>query len=159
LGIPTAVITDLDPVVPRKSDKGRIVRAAVHIAGQANLECGNDTLTSWHPKLPDFQSYRKPTPAQLEWISDSGFKVRFAWQLPVAAASDQWPSSFEDALILANIDYFKALNEEIDPLTGKKKVHRGALGKVIGLVLVLRNPVRLLANACALRGRVLGKDA
>ena len=135
LGIPTAVITDLDPVVPTKSEKGRIVRAAVHITGQANLECGNDTLTSWHPKLPDFQAYRKPTPAQLEWSSDSGVKVRFAWQLPVTAASDQWPSSFEDSLILSNIDWFKALDEEKDVFSGKKKDQRGALGKVIGLVL------------------------
>jgi predicted ATP-dependent endonuclease of OLD family len=135
LGIPTAVITDLDPVLPTKNAKGRIVRAAVHIAGQAGLECGNDTLTSWHPKLSDFQAYAKPVPAQLEWTSDSGVKVRFAWQLPVAAASDQWPSSFEDALVLSNIDWFKALDDEKDPTTGKKKDHRGTLGKVIGLVL------------------------
>lgn len=135
LGIPTAVVTDLDPVVPTKNSKGRIVRAAVHIAGQANLECGNDTLTSWHPALADFQEYGKPTAAHLEWNSDSGVKVRFAWQLPIAAASNQWPSSFEDALILSNIDWFKALDEEKDTVSGKKKAHRGTLGKVIGLVL------------------------
>lgn len=135
LGIPTAVITDLDPVLPTKNAKGRIVRAAVHIAGQAGLECGNDTLTSWHPKLPGFQAYAKPEPAQLEWTSDSGGKVRFAWQLPVGAASDQWPSSFEDALVLSNIDWFKALDDENDSVSGKKKEHRGTLGKVIGLVL------------------------
>lgn len=135
LGIPTAVITDLDPVLPTENAKGRIVRAAVHIAGQAGLECGNDTLTSWHPMLPDFWTYAKPEPAQLEWTSDSGAKVRFAWQLPVAGASDQWPSSFEDALVLSNVDWFKALDDENDPITGTKKKHRGTLGKVIGLVL------------------------
>lgn len=135
LGIPTAVITDLDPVLPATNAKGRIVRAAVHIAGQLGLECGNDTLTSWHPKLSDFQGYAKPAPAQLEWTSESGVKVRFAWQLPVASASDQWPSSFEDALVLSNIDWFKALDDEIDCATGKKRNHRGTLGKVIGLVL------------------------
>jgi len=135
LGIPTAVITDLDPVLPTINKKGRIVRAAVHIAGQATLECGNDTLTSWHPKLSDFQGYRTPTPAQLEWCSESGVKVRFAWQLPVAAASDQWPSSFEDALILSNIDWFKSLELEVNETSGEKIVHRGTLGKVIGLVI------------------------
>ena len=135
LGIPTAVITDLDPVLPTKNAKGRIVRAAVHIAGQAGLECGNDTLTSWHPMLPDFQAYGKPTPAHLEWTSESGVKVRFAWQLPVAAASDQWPSSFEDALVLSNIEWFKALDDETDAATGKKRDHRGTLKKVIDLVL------------------------
>ncbi|MCY1498495.1 AAA ATPase domain protein [compost metagenome] len=144
LGIPTAVITDLDPVVPAKNAKGRTVRAAVHIAGQADLECGNDTLTSWHPMLPDFQAYGKPTPAQLEWTSDSGVKVRFAWQLPVAAASDQWPSSFEDALVLSNIEWFKALDDEKDSTTGKKTLHRGALGKIVGLVVDHPNHAELL---------------
>lgn len=135
LGIPTAVITDLDPVLPSKNAKGRIVRAAVHIADQVGLECGNDTLTAWHPKLPDFKDYARPAAAQLEWTSESGVKVRFAWQLPEAAASDQWPSSFEDALVLANIDWFKSLDDEIDDATGKKRNHRGTLGKVVGLVL------------------------
>jgi predicted ATP-dependent endonuclease of OLD family len=144
LGIPTAVITDLDPVVPVKNKKGKTVRAAVHIAGQSDLECGNDTLTAWHPKLTDFLGYGSPTPAQLEWTSDSGAKVRFAWQLPVASASDQWPSSFEDALILSNIEWFKALDKEMDDSTGKKKKHRGALAKVIGLVLDHPNHNELL---------------
>lgn len=144
LDIPTAIITDLDPVVPTKSKKGRTVRSAVHIAGQADLECGNDTLTSWHPKLPDFQAYGKPTPAQLEWTAETGVKVRFAWQLPIVAASNQWPSSFEDALVLSNIEWFKALDEEKDPATGKKVDHRGALGKVVGLVLDYPNHSELL---------------
>jgi predicted ATP-dependent endonuclease of OLD family len=144
LGIPAAVITDLDPVVPTTSAKGRTVRAAVHIAGQADLECGNDTLTSWHPKLTDFHAYGKPTAAQLEWASETGVKVRFAWQLPVAAASDQWPSSFEDALVLSNLEWFKALDEEKDSTTGKKKLHRGALGKIVGLVADHPNHAELL---------------
>ena len=135
LGIPTAVITDLDPVLPTLNAKGRTVRAAVHIAGQVGLQCGNDTLTSWHPKLPDFQAYANPVLAQREWTSDSGVKVHFAWQLPVAAASNEWPSSFEDSLVLSNIAWFKALDDEKDPATGMKKNHRGALGKVVGLVL------------------------
>jgi predicted ATP-dependent endonuclease of OLD family len=134
LGIPAAIITDLDPVLPTQNEKGRTVRAAVHIAGQVGIECGNDTLGSWHPKLLDFKDYAKPTAAQLVWASESGSKVRFAWQLPVAAASEQWPSSFEDSLILSNIDWFKNLENEKDK-ENKKVVHRGALAKVIGLVL------------------------
>lgn len=157
LGIPTAVITDLDPVVPTRNKNGRIVRAAVHIAGQAELECGNDTLTSWHPMLSDFQAYGKPTPAQLEWISDSGAKVRFAWQLPVEAASDQWPSSFEDALVLSNIDWFKALDEEKDAVSGKKKNHRGTLAKVIGLVLDHSDHTELLKELHAMLRGNFGK--
>ncbi|AYH08198.1 ATP-dependent endonuclease [Pectobacterium parmentieri] len=143
LGIPTAVITDLDPVIPIKSASGRIVRSAVHIAGQADLECGNDTLTSWHPKLAKFDRYGTPTAAELEWISPTGVKVRFAWQVPVSAASAQWPSSFEDALVLSNIAWFKKLDEEVDE-RGKKRKHRGALGKAIDLVMDHPDHVKLV---------------
>lgn len=135
LGIPAVIITDLDPVVPTKNKKGRTVRKAVSIEDQPDLECGNETLTSWHPKLADFQQYGTPAPDQLVWTSESGAKVRFSWQLPIAIASDQWPSSFEDALVLSNIEWFQSLDDERDPATGEKTKHRGALGKVIGLVL------------------------
>lgn len=60
------------------------------------------------------------------WTSPGGVKVRFAWQLPVAAASNEWPSSFEDA-ILANIPWFKKLGETNKQGTQKKP--KGALGK------------------------------
>lgn len=143
LGIPTAVITDLDPVIPAKSASGKTVRSAVHIAGQADLECGNDTLTSWHPKLANFNGYGTPAAAELEWTSPAGVKVRFAWQLPVATASNQWPSSFEDALVLSNIAWFKKLDEEVDE-KGEKRRHRGALGKVVDLVLDHPDHVKLL---------------
>jgi predicted ATP-dependent endonuclease of OLD family len=143
LGIPTAVITDLDPVIPTKSASGKTVRSAVHIAGQTDLECGNDTLTSWHPTLGSFKNYGTPTAAELVWTSPAGVKVRFAWQLPVAAASNQWPSSFEDALVLSNIAWFKKLDEEVDE-KGDKRKHRGALGKVVDLVLDHQDHVALL---------------
>jgi predicted ATP-dependent endonuclease of OLD family len=143
LGIPTAVITDLDPVIPTKSASGKTVRSAVHIAGQADLECGNDTLTSWHPRLSSFKGYGTPAAAELEWASPTGVKVRFAWQLPVAAATNQWPSSFEDALVLTNIDWFKKLDEEVNE-KGEKRKHRGALGKVVNLVLEHPDHVNLL---------------
>lgn len=143
LGIPTAVITDLDPVIPTKSASGKTVRSAVHVAGQADLECGNDTLTSWHPKLANFKGYGTPAAAELEWTSPAGVKVRFAWQLPVATASNQWPSSFEDALVLSNIGWFKKLDEEVDE-KGEKRKHRGALGKVVDLVLDHPDHVELL---------------
>jgi predicted ATP-dependent endonuclease of OLD family len=137
LGIPTAVITDLDPVLPQKNANQRTVRAAVHIAGQQGLECGNDTLSSWHPKLGDFQRYSQPTPAELVWTSDAGVKVRFAWQVPVAAASDQWPSSFEDSLVLTNLVYFNELVKDKQKKEAAKvndRLYRGALGKVLSTV-------------------------
>ena len=128
-------MTDLDPVIPRITEKGRTVRAAVHIAGQADLECGNDTLTSWHPKLTNFEAFAAPSAAELEWASETGVKVRFAWQVPVVAASNQWPSSFEDSLVLSNIAWFKSLDTKVDPLTGAPARPRGALGKVVDTVV------------------------
>ena len=144
LGIPTAILADLDPFLPSKTDKGRLVRTAVHIAGQEKLECGNDTLKLWHPKLATFQEYRAPTTEHLEWTSSSGCKVRFAWQTPIAAAGNQWPSTFEDALILTNLDWFKGLDDEKHPETGKKIVHCGTLGKIIGMVLDYSEHAELL---------------
>jgi len=135
LNIPTIIITDLDPVIPSKNKKGRTVHKAVNIEGQKNLESGNKTLTSWHPKLKKFQDYATPKPNQLEWKSRSGVKVRFAWQLPVPTANSQWPSSFEDATVLANIDWFKSLDVEVDTETGKKTNYFGSLRKVIDTVI------------------------
>lgn len=141
LGIPTVVITDVDPVVPKKVGE-RTVKVAACIAGQSDLECGNASLTAWHPKLTTFQEYGTPKPEDLEWTSPSGGKVRFAWQTPIPSAGDQWPSSFEDALVLSNIAWFKSLDEEKGP-RGEKVKHGGTLGKVIGLVVDYPNPKEL----------------
>jgi hypothetical protein len=135
LGIPTVIVTDLDPVIPQTTQKGRAVKVTVHIAGQVGLECGNDTLTSWHPKLTNFQAFAAPSAAELEWASETGVKVRFAWQVPVIAASNQWPSSFEDSLVLSNIEWFRSLDTKVDPLTEASARPRGALRKVIDTVM------------------------
>lgn len=142
LGIPTVVVTDIDPVVP-KVIKNRTYKIAVHIDGQPDLECGTNTLTGWHPKLTKIQEYGAPKPEDLEWISPAGGKVRFAWQMPIAGAAGQWPSSFEDALVLSNISWFNDLSQAMDPETGKKAEHRGALGKVVELVADSSTPAEI----------------
>lgn len=132
LGIPTVVITDIDPVQPKKDAKGRITKPAVHIAGQNDLECGNDTLTAWHPKPSSFAALRTPTIDQLILEEPSGMKVRFAWQVPVKAAGGQWPSSFEDSLVLENRDRFKALSTaKADEVEIGKGPPKGALAAVV----------------------------
>lgn len=129
LGIPSVVITDLDPVVPKIKEDGKIVWIAAHISGQSNLATGNATLTTWHPKLSEFKAYGAPDENSLVWTSPSGVKVRFAWQIPVLSSGSAWPSSFEDALILANINWFK--EQAADEGT---KAPKGALGKIVALV-------------------------
>ena len=105
------VITDLDPTEKKAGPKGKMRWMATSNTGQAGLRCGNATLREWHPKLHNVEDFKAPTPAQLIWTGAPDCKVRFAWQLPVAEAGNQWPTTFEDSLILTNIDWFKGLNK------------------------------------------------
>ncbi len=127
LRIPTVVITDIDPVEMKVSAKGKKVRVAVANTGQAGLECGNATLRKWHPKLENLDDFKTPKPEHLTW-TEANCMVRFAWQLPVAEASNTWPSSFEDSLILSNIDWFKALTTAVDKDGKPVEPPTGALG-------------------------------
>lgn len=111
LRIPTVVITDLDPTEKKAGPKGKMRWIATANTGQAGLRCGNATLREWHPELQNVDDFKAPTPAQLIWTGAQDCKVRFAWQLPVAEAGGQWPTTFEDSLILTNIDWFKGLNK------------------------------------------------
>lgn len=81
-----------------------------------NLECGNDTLTGWHPKLTSLNDFMGLSNEHKVWTSESGGSVRFAWQTPVPE-DGAWPSSFEDSLILTNLSWFK---DKVD--------EKGALG-------------------------------
>lgn len=109
LRIPTVVITDLDPTELKAGPTGKKRWMATANTGQAGLKSGNATLREWHPQLQNLDDFKAPTPDQLTWTSTQDCKVRFAWQLPVAEAGNQWPTTFEDSLILTNIDWFKKL--------------------------------------------------
>lgn len=111
LRIPTVVITDLDPTELKAGPTGKKRWMATANMGQAGLKSGNATLREWHPQLQNVDDFKTPTPAQLIWTGAPDCKVRFAWQLPIAEAGGQWPTTFEDSLILTNIDWFKGLNK------------------------------------------------
>jgi predicted ATP-dependent endonuclease of OLD family len=134
LGIPTVIITDIDPVRLEKDAKGRPVYKAAHNNGHDDLVCGNDTLTSWHPKLAALADMANPSEDHLVWKGASGLKVRFAWQVPVASAGDAWPSAFEDSFILTNIAWFKELGTSPPATSKSTKAVRGVLGKVVNTV-------------------------
>lgn len=114
LRIPTVVITDLDPTEKKAGPRGKMRWVATANAGQAGLRCGNATLREWHPRMHNVDDFKAPTPAQLIWTGAPDCKVRFAWQLPVAEAGGQWPTTFEDSLILSNIEWFKGLNKLVE---------------------------------------------
>ncbi|MDD1139655.1 AAA family ATPase [Pseudomonas sp. TNT2022 ID233] len=136
LRIPTVIITDVDPVEeregkPTKNGDPTTTLVAVANTGQAGLQCGNPTLRGWHPKLQLLEDFKSPEEGHLVWTEVSECLVRFAWQLPVVEAGNQWPSTFEDSLVLKNIPWFKSLmSEKVDAEGNKVKPPKGALGSV-----------------------------
>lgn len=135
LRIPTVIITDIDPCEEQEGQtkKGKPTKRLVAVAntGQSGLHCGNPTLRGWHPKLQKLDDFKNPTEAQQLWSDIPDCRVRFAWQLPVAEADDNWPSSFEDSLVLTNMRWFKSLMEDKTDEDGVEiELPTGALGSV-----------------------------
>ncbi len=135
LRIPTVVITDIDPTKETVNDKtGKKSWTATANTGQTGLRCGNATLRQWHPQLQALDDFKTPSADQLTWEGTPDCKVRFAWQLPVAEAGNEWPTTFEDSLILTNIEWFKELNnlaEEAEADKGKAKAAKAGKPKKI----------------------------
>lgn len=160
LRIPTVVITDLDPTELKPGPSGNKRWKATANRGQADLKTGNFTLREWHPRLESVEDFKTPTLAQLIWTGAPDCKVRFAWQLPVAEADGQWPSTFEDSLALTNIDWFKGLNkvaeeaeaakesgqQQADSKDKKFKPPTGALADAAEVVAVAATPAELLTG-------------
>ena len=117
LGIPTVVITDIDPVSETTSDKGKAIWVATAITDSPALSCANDTLMKWHPKLSKFSDYANLTQDKKVWAGPKKGRVLFAWQVPISVGGP-WPSSFEDSFILTNLDWFKRQSDA-----------KGALGR------------------------------
>ncbi|WP_445178573.1 AAA family ATPase [Pseudomonas sp. McL0111] len=136
LRIPTVIITDIDPAEEKdgkltKSGDPTKKLVAVANMGQVGLHCGNPTLRGWHPKLQQLDDFKSPTDAQLVWTEIADCVVRFAWQLPISEADGNWPSTFEDSLVLTNIPWFKELmNEKVDEEGAEVEVPTGALASV-----------------------------
>lgn len=150
LRIPTIIITDIDPSAVKdgklKKD-GTPSKKLVAVAnnGQKDLQCGNQTLRGWHPKLKNLDDFKEPTETTLVWNEIEGCPVRFSWQLPITEHKDCWPSTFEDSLILTNLSWFKGLlNDESDEYEEQdeeehedeyeKQTPKGALGSIAKLV-------------------------
>jgi predicted ATP-dependent endonuclease of OLD family len=150
LRIPTVIITDIDPTEekpgkPTQTGEPTTKLVAVANTGQKGLQCGNPTLRGWHPKLQQLDDLKNPTQAQLVWNEIEECLVRFAWQLPVAEAGDNWPSTFEDSLILTNMPWFKGLMDDKADVDGVKvKRPTGALGAVATRVADAENVPDLL---------------
>ncbi|WP_082001471.1 AAA family ATPase [Delftia sp. ZNC0008] len=135
LKIPTVIITDIDPVGEQNESTdgdGSLEKlVAVANVGQPGLQCGNHTLRGWHPKLHSLDDFKRPDEGKLVWSEIPGCVVRFAWQLPVGEVDGPWPSTFEDSLILTNVEWFKSLMvTQRDEAGVRIKPPIGALGAV-----------------------------
>lgn len=124
LGIFCLVITDLDSIKKPPEEKAQKVRPE---RGQGYFS-GNDTLKSWLPSQPDLDQLLGCTD---EKVSTNGL-VRAAYpsatQVEFDAgigAEEAIPYTFEDALVLANIELFK----KVSATRGLIKKMQAALGK------------------------------
>lgn len=106
LKIPTLVITDLDPRQDnRKSPATRGLKQ----------KTGNPTLKAWLNNGDEVEALLRAAPNEKELLSDPQFAVRFAYQIPIALSlsdkdTEVIPGTFEDALALENVEFFKKLN-------------------------------------------------
>lgn len=122
LGIPTVVITDIDPLMITKNAKGKTIKKVKAITDPTDLVCGNTTLRKWHPNITRLKDFDGFPSADKVWNNGKGSQVLFAWQVRIPS-DGPWPSSFEDAFIHSNQDWFK------DRIGAK-----GALGEVVRTV-------------------------
>lgn len=111
LGLLTLVITDLDSQVAGGT-------TAVAPAPKAGQTTNNTTLKDWLPGKTSVDDLWALTPdaRTLETKDDPLFAVRAAYQLPVeitlpgkTGSETAYPYTFEDALVFANLQFFKDL--------------------------------------------------
>ena len=101
LGIITLIITDLDSV---NHDGGKVLPEKAK-----NYKSGNSTIKKWLPEKTLLDEVLNTTPEEKE---SKEHQVRVVYQYPINIKYDQSdvtaiPYTFEDALVLQNIEFFK----------------------------------------------------
>lgn len=111
LGVNTLIITDLDAVEADGHHKKAIPAKS---SGQITA---NNVLKMWHPQKDNLDLLLELDSVGKEKVYDADFSVRVAYQTPVSVKlsketkpSEAIPRTFEDALVLENIDLFRNLN-------------------------------------------------
>ena len=128
LGLLTLVVTDLDA----GDVEGTKVKAAPVKRG-ANQQTNNNVLKSWVPMIVGVDDLLAATQEQKTLVTDQLFAVRVAYQLPISVSKkdteemeDALPSTFEDALVFENTEFFSKLDGH-----GLVKEFRGAIDEKI----------------------------
>lgn len=141
LGLPTLIITDLDSVEPIKGKTDRTVWTACRTDVDGARTC-NETLKKW---LPREQSIEKLL--DLSEVSrtaghgsgESHSRVRVAYQTRERSvwngvARKVAGRTFEDALLLENLDWVKRHGDEIVLSLDPASNHEEVIGKIHGFV-------------------------
>ncbi|HDY67280.1 MAG TPA: ATP-dependent endonuclease [Candidatus Scalindua sp.] len=122
LGLVTLVVTDIDSIEDKKTVKVKPER-------DKKYRSGNETLKSWLPKIEDLNGLLDLTEGKK--LSENSL-VRVAYQCPFNVSLNDGgekeevvPYTFEDALVLSNIQLFKEMNNS----TGLIKKMSVALSK------------------------------
>lgn len=117
LGVPTLVITDIDAMkaVPQNGfTKAGLPKADKRVKAKPKLDShqttGNYTLSSWLDRGDLLDDLAKLDADLKVQHSPAGGAVRFAFQAPLSRNKRVIPSTFEDALALANTDIIKDLS-------------------------------------------------
>jgi predicted ATP-dependent endonuclease of OLD family len=112
LGLLTLVISDLD--AGEKTKNGVTSKLPARKAGQVT---SNATLKQWAPKIEDVDGLLAAPNDKKIIEGDQLFAVRVAYQIPVSipnnagnAMEEALPSTFEDALVFENLDFFSKLD-------------------------------------------------
>jgi predicted ATP-dependent endonuclease of OLD family len=109
LGLLTLIITDLDSI---SADDDKKVRPEI----EKGYKTGNDTLKGWIPKKTQLDELLKIDSKDKE-TADSRVRVAFPSTISVTFADDKnkkedaIPYTFEDALVLNNLDFFRKIQE------------------------------------------------
>jgi predicted ATP-dependent endonuclease of OLD family len=106
LGLNTLIITDIDAV--DKSTKKVRPKPGIH------LITANNVLKEWHPRAEILDKLLDLKEGEKEKSYDDFFAIRVAYQTPLKVAIDKeddplvaFPRTFEDALALQNIEFFR----------------------------------------------------
>jgi predicted ATP-dependent endonuclease of OLD family len=109
LGLITLVVTDLDAIAPD-------TKKAIPISKGAGLLSNNQTLKDWVPKRVLVDELLTLPAKDKEIPHDLFFAIRVAYQLPLQVTvpkskvlEEVYPTTFEDALVFANIGIFASL--------------------------------------------------
>jgi predicted ATP-dependent endonuclease of OLD family len=105
LGLITLVITDIDSVDPKSN------RSKVQPALEKDYETGNTTLSKWIPKQKNLDALLSLGSNNKE---DNTYPIKIVYQIPVTTNDggkeiSVFPYTFEDSLVLENMDIFKGL--------------------------------------------------